>query len=71
MMNATRSGGRFGQLSTLIGFMGYCLKSKKIARKFFYGFLYVYWINHFYTLGSYVGVLVAMPGIFRLYPSCL
>ena len=65
MMNATRSGGRFGQLSTLIGFMGYCLKSKKIARKFFYGFLYVYWINHFYTLGSYLGALIKMPKLYN------
>jgi hypothetical protein len=29
------------------------------------GILYGYWVNHFYTLGSYAGILLTMPGVYR------
>lgn len=65
MNSATNMGGRIGQLSTLLSLVAYCLKSKKIGRKFIYGFLYVYWTNHFYTLGTYAGALVKIPGNYK------
>ena len=65
MNTATLSGGRFGQISTFIGLVAYCLKTKNIPLKFLYGFLYMYWSNHFYTLGSYLGALLRMPKAYR------
>jgi hypothetical protein len=61
MNNATLKGGRFGQFFTLFGFAVFCLKSRSIPMKFVFGFLYCYWINHFYTIGSYCGALIKMP----------
>ena len=33
--------------------------------RFALGILYGYWISHFYTLGSYAGVLVTLPGVYK------
>ena len=65
MNAATLNGSRFGQGSTLLGLIVYCVRSYNIPMKFAFGFLYVYWTNHFYTLGSYLGVLVQMPQAYR------
>lgn len=54
-----------GQFLSLVGISVYCLKSNSIPMKFFAGFLYFYWINHFYTLGSYCGALMKMPKAYR------
>jgi hypothetical protein len=65
MNNATLKGGRYGQFFTLIGFSVYCFKASNVPMKFVLGFLYCYWINHFYTIGSYCGALVKMPKAYR------
>lgn len=61
MMSATQSGGRFGQVFTFAALAAYCLKSNRIGMKLALGFLYMYWINHFYTLGTYCGAILKMP----------
>lgn len=65
MTRATTWGGRGGQLFALAGTIVYCLKSSSIPRKFMAGFLYVYWLNHAHTLGTYVGALIKMPAAYR------
>ena len=61
MRKAANIGGKFGQGGIFAGLLLYCLKGKTIKLKLLYGFLYMYWIDHFYTLGSYLGVLLRMP----------
>lgn len=61
MTNATSWGGRVGQIGALAATIIYCLKSHSIPRKFLAGFLYVYWLNHAHTLGTYLGALIKMP----------
>ena len=65
MTKNTKRGGVFGQLSTFTGLVAYCLKSKRVGRKLVYGFLYMYWSQHFYTLGSYLGVFLTIPAVFK------
>lgn len=65
MTRATKLGGKVGQASGFFSLLGYCLRSKKIARKLVFGFLYIYWTNHFFTLGSYFGALVKIPGLYK------
>lgn len=65
MTKATIWGGRLGQLLALATTVVYCLKSNHIGRKFVAGFLYVYWLNHAHTLGTYAGALVKMPSAYR------
>ena len=65
MNAATKLGGRLGQVTMFLTLVGYCLRSKKIPRKFVCGFLYMYWINHFYTLGSYFGALIKIPSLYH------
>ena len=65
MNSATHRGGRFGHVSTLAVFVGYCLKSSNIPMKFVYGFFLVYWYNHAYTMGTYLGALLHMPKAYR------
>ncbi len=65
MNNATLRGGRIGQILSLAGVAVYCLKSKSIPMKFLAGFLYFYWLNHAYTLGSYCGAIIKMPSAYR------
>lgn len=65
MVSGTDQGGKFGQLFTFGALVVYCLKSYNIPLKIFSGFLYVYWINHTYTLGQYLGALIVMPRAYR------
>lgn len=65
MNNATNVGGKFGQGAAFGMVLIYCLKTKNIGFKFCAGFLYVYWWNHFYTLGQYFGALVKMPSAYK------
>lgn len=65
MNNATASGAKFGQATVFGAFVLYCFKSKNIPMKFVYGFFYVYWMNHFATLGSYAGALVRIPSAYQ------
>lgn len=62
MKKAAKYGGLAGQFTMLGGMITYFLKGKSIGLRFLYGFLYVYWVNHFYTLGSYINGLMKMPG---------
>lgn len=64
MNKATNTGGLLGQVSTLAGLVVLCVKSSNLPLKFTAGFLYMYWINHFYTLGSYAGALVRIPSAY-------
>lgn len=43
------------------GLITYCMKGKSPGIKILSGVLYTYWINHFFTLGSQLGVLVHLP----------
>jgi hypothetical protein len=52
-----------GQIVAFAGLVRYCLKGTKPGRKLGLGGLYVYWINHFFTLGAYVGVSMNLPCI--------
>lgn len=61
MRKAANIGGKLGQGGVFAGLVLYCMKGKSIKLKLFYGFLYMYWIDHFYTLGSYLGILLRMP----------
>jgi hypothetical protein len=61
MRKAVKTGGKIGQFGTFAALVIYCFKSKSIPGKLLSGFLYVYWIDHFYTLGSYTGILLRMP----------
>jgi len=65
MNNATSRGGKAGQVFSLVGVAVFCLRSNSIPMKFLAGFLYLYWINHFYTLGSYAGAIIKMPKAYR------
>ena len=62
---ATRSGGRIGQIGAFLGLCTYFIKGNSIKMRFALGILYGYWISHFYTLGSYAGVLVTLPGVYK------
>mgnify|MGYP000962552264 CR=1 FL=1 len=61
MRKAANIGGKFGQISMFSSLLLYCMKGKTKKLKLLYGFLYIYWIDHFYTLGSYLGILLRMP----------
>lgn len=50
--------GRGLQLATLGGLIYFCMKSNMIKTKVFTGFMYTYWISHFYTLGSHLGLFL-------------
>jgi hypothetical protein len=65
MNNATAQGGRLGQIFSLGVVAVYCLRGKNIAGKFLAGFLYIYWLNHSYTLGQYIGALIKMPKAYK------
>lgn len=65
MNKATNQGGKFGQAAGFGTVLIYCLKSRSIGLKFLAGFLYIYWWNHFYTLGQYLGALIKMPSAYR------
>lgn len=71
MRKAANIGGKFGQGSVFASLLLYCMKGKTIKLKLLYGFLYVYWIDHFYTLGSYLGVLLRMPSKYLFYTRCI
>ena len=62
---ATRSGGRIGQIAAFGALTVYFVKGNSIKTRVLLGILYGYWVNHFYTLGSYAGVLVTLPGVYR------
>lgn len=49
------------QLGIFAGLFIYCIRGNNKLFKLLGGFLYVRWINHFYTIGSYLGVLTALP----------
>lgn len=65
MNKATLAGTRFGYFGSLTGLAIYCLKSKHVGRKFVAGFLWMYWLNHFGTLGSYLGAIVRIPAAYQ------
>lgn len=65
MNRASANGGRFGQIAALGLVTAYCLKGNNVTFKFIAGFLYVYWLNHSYTMGQYLGVLIKMPRAYR------
>ena len=64
MNSATMTGSKFGLISAFGMLVIYCLKSHNIPLKFCAGFLYVYWGNHFATLGSYLGALIRIPSAY-------
>lgn len=64
MKKAANVGGKVGQGGVFASLLLYCMKGRTIKLKLFYGFLYMYWIEHFYTLGAYTGILVRMPSTF-------
>lgn len=61
MKAAAKFGGRIGQYGSLAFVVGYFLKGRSVGLRFLYGFLYGYWISHFFTLGSYLGTMVKLP----------
>ena len=40
----------------LLGLSRYLVKGRSVALRFTYVFLYVYWIEHFYNIGSFIGI---------------
>lgn len=62
MKGATAFGGKYGQFTMFAMLAAYFIKGRSVPLRFVYGFLYVYWVNHFYTLGSYAGALLKLPG---------
>ncbi len=64
MRKAAKIGGKIGQGGVFAGLLVYCMKGRTIKLKLLYGFLYMYWIEHIYTLGSYTGILLRMPSKF-------
>lgn len=65
MNNATSAGTKFGYFSSLASLVVYCLRSKSLTNKFIAGFLWMYWINHFATLGSYCGAILRIPSAYE------
>lgn len=65
MNKATTRGGIFGQIVSFGLVATYCLRGRVISLKFLAGFLYMYWLNHFHTLGQYAGALVSMPKAYK------
>jgi hypothetical protein len=63
MKSAAAFGGKFSQGSMFLLLVAYCLRGRSIGLKFGYGILYGYWLPHFYTLGSYLGVMLQLPSI--------
>ncbi|KAL4505855.1 hypothetical protein ABPG72_013616 [Tetrahymena utriculariae] len=61
LLGTNQRWGRNTQFVILGGLVTYCLKGNSIPIKLTSGFLYGYWIQHFYTLGSYVGVTMKLP----------
>jgi hypothetical protein len=67
MEKATTQGGKFAQIS-MFGLLSiYFIKGNSVGLRFLYGFLYAYWINHFYTLGTYAGAFLKIRGKFFIY----
>ena len=61
MTNATAKGSKYLTGLTFAGLFTYCLKGRSIMLRVVYGTLFMYWMNHIYTLGSYAGVIIKMP----------
>ena len=53
------------QLGVFAGLFAYCIKGNNKFFKLLGGLLFVRWIHHFYTIGSYLGVMTVMPKICR------
>lgn len=66
MVKATKTGSQVGLYGTFALLATYFMKGNHKGWKVFFGFLYGYWLNHFATLGSYLGVLLRMPSTFVL-----
>jgi len=66
MINATKTGGKVGLYGTFALLTTYLLKGNSRVMKLSLGFLYGYWMNHFITLGSYLGALLRMPSKYKL-----
>ena len=64
MKKAANVGGKIGQIGIFTGLVLYCMKGRTIKLKLFYGFMYMYWIEHIYTFGAYTGILLQMPSTF-------
>jgi hypothetical protein len=62
MKKAAKLGGKMGQIGMFTALFVYCMKGKTIKLKLLYGFLYMYWIEHFYTFGAYAGMIMRVPG---------
>jgi hypothetical protein len=69
MKRTAKFGGTTGQLTALGGLVTYFLKGRSVGLRFVYGFLYFYWINHFYTLGSYCAGMLKLPSVCRIADS--
>ncbi len=65
MKKAANVGGKVGQIGMFGALFIYCMKGRSIKMKMFYGFLYMYWIEHIYTFGAYTGILLRMPSTFK------
>jgi hypothetical protein len=50
MNSAVKFYGNMAQYGTIGGLLVFCLKTKSVKTKLFLGWLYTYWIKHFYTL---------------------
>ena len=64
MKKAANFGGKTGQIGMFTALLVYCMRGRTIKLKLLYGFLYMYWIEHFYTFGAYAGMILKMPGTF-------
>ena len=65
VQKAGKRGAHTLQGVVLVGLMYYCLKGNSKLIKMAGGVLFVRWINHFYTLGSYFGVMTTLPGVVK------
>lgn len=54
-----------GQIGSLAALSFYFIKGNSIPTRVVLGILYGYWVNHFYTIGAYAGVLITLPGVYK------
>ncbi|CAD8183691.1 unnamed protein product [Paramecium pentaurelia] len=65
LMRTYNRWGYGAQMTTFGSLTYYCLKANGVKSKLTFGFLYIYWINHFFTVGSFIGVTFSLPWAMR------
>ncbi|KAM3133919.1 hypothetical protein pb186bvf_014034 [Paramecium bursaria] len=61
LMKSYTRWGHFGQAVAFSGVLYVCLKGTSPPKKIGAAFLFIYWINHFFTVSSFVGICTRLP----------